>query len=100
MEKNNFFYSERLLGFRSDNEIIYYAGPVKIEISGWSGFITLSSKKKWEYLLKECLLIAKEAWEVLEEQISYEYEDNMAKIKIQYNFQNLKLYIEHSIIFM
>jgi hypothetical protein len=30
----NFAYSERNLEIKSDNQIIYYAGPVKIEISG------------------------------------------------------------------
>jgi hypothetical protein len=30
----NFYYGERLLGMESDNQINYYAGPIKINISG------------------------------------------------------------------
>jgi hypothetical protein len=34
MKEFNFTYSERNLGLNSDNQIKYYAGPIKIEISG------------------------------------------------------------------
>jgi len=87
------------LGLKSDNEIIYYAGPVKIEICGWNGLIKLSSKKKWEWLLKECLEVAKEAWEIENDQVSFKSNDINEVIEIKYNFNNIKLYIEHSIIF-
>jgi hypothetical protein len=42
MNKNNFMYSERNMGEESDNLIIYFAGPVKISISGWNDQISLS----------------------------------------------------------
>ena len=101
MKEFNFTYSERNLGLNSDNQIKYYAGPIKIEISGWDGCIKLSSKKKWKWLLNECLEIAKEAWEVSNDQISFNNDDDTSEeIIIKYNFKNIKLYIEHSIIFM
>jgi len=101
MKEFNFTYSERNLGLKSDNQIKYYAGPIKIEISGWDECIKLSSKKKWKWLLNECLEIAKEAWEVSNDQISFNNDDDTSEeIIIKYNFKNIKLYIEHSIIFM
>jgi hypothetical protein len=42
MNKNNFAYAERDIGEKSDNLIIYFAGPVKISISGWNDQISLS----------------------------------------------------------
>ena len=99
MKEYNFVYSERNLGLKSDNEIIYYAGPVKIEISGWSGLIKLSSKKKWKWLLEECLEVAKEAWEVENDQISFKSDERNEQILIKYDYKNIKLYIEHSIVF-
>ena len=96
MYKGNFSYCERNMDLESDNQIIYFAGPIKISISGWDGYIVLESKKKWSYLLDECLEIAKEAWQVEDNQIKKE--EN--KILIKYNYNNIKLYIEHSIIFI
>jgi hypothetical protein len=42
MNKNNFTYAERNIGEKSDNLIIYFAGPVKISISGSDDQISLS----------------------------------------------------------
>jgi coenzyme F420-reducing hydrogenase alpha subunit len=84
----------------SDNQINYYAGPIKINISGWTEEIEISSSKRWEHLLKEAVEIAKEAWEIEENQIEKEEESEKITIKIKYNYNNLKLYIEHNIIFM
>jgi hypothetical protein len=70
--KQNFFYLERNLNLESDNNIIYNAGPIEISISGWSEEIILSSKKRWNKLLKECFIIAKEAWEIEDNQIFFE----------------------------
>ena len=96
MNKNNFTYAERNIGEESDNLIIYFAGPVKISISGSDDQISLSINNiKWNSLLMECLEIAKEAWEIKDEQITIQQKE----ITIEYNFQNLKLYIEHNIIF-
>ena len=96
MNKNNFAYAERDIGEKSDNLIIYFAGPVKISISGWNDQISLSINNiKWNSLLMECLEIAKEAWEIKDEQITIKEKE----ITIEYNFQNLKLCIEHNIIF-
>jgi hypothetical protein len=94
----NFAYSERLLGIESDNQINYYAGPMKISISGWSEKIEISCKKKWEYLLEEVVDIAKKAWEVNDDQIKFEAENNVKKVIIKYNYKNLKLYIEHAVV--
>lgn len=96
MKNNNFMISERDLGFKSDNLIIYYAGPIKISISGWSECITLSTNSKWKHLLSECLEIAKEAWELDDNSITFKENE----VYIKYNFNNIKLYIEHSIIFI
>lgn len=90
--------SERMGQFESDNLISYYAGPVKISINGWNELITLSvKKKKWEFLLKECLQTAIEAWEIDD---SNELIYKELSISIKYNFKNIKLYIENSIIFL
>lgn len=93
---NNFIYTERDLNFTSDNLIIYWAGPIKISVSGWDGYIRLSTNPKWRHLLYECLETAIKAWEL--EKDSIEIKD--LEIKIKYNFENLKLYIEHSIVFI
>jgi hypothetical protein len=45
--------------------------------------------------LPQILEVAIEAWELSNEQITYKD----LSIEIIYNFNNLKLYIEHSIIF-
>jgi len=96
MNKNNFAYAERDIGEKSDNLIIYFAGPVKISISGWNDQISLSiTNIKWSFLLTECLEIAKEAWEVKDEQVTIKEKE----ITINYTFENLKLYIEHNIVF-
>ena len=97
MNKNNFMYAERILGEDSDNLIIYFAGPVKISISGWNDQINLSiTNVKWKFLMTECLEIAKEAWEIKDNQITIKEKE----ITIDYNFENIKLYIEHNIVFM
>jgi hypothetical protein len=97
MNKNNFTYAERNIGEKSDNLIIYFAGPVKISISGWNDQINLSiTNVKWNFLMMECLEIAKEAWEIRDNQITIRAKE----ITIEYNFENLKLYIEHNIVFM
>lgn len=40
---SNFMYTERDLGYDSDNLIIYYAGPIKISISGITETIIIST---------------------------------------------------------
>ena len=91
-----FFYCERILESESSNLIIYYAGPLEISISGWTELITIKSKnEKWNYLLTDCLEAAKQAWNVKDEAIVL-YKD---KIEIKYNFEMIKLYIEHYILF-
>lgn len=92
---DNFSYTERRLGYVSDNLIIYDAGPINISISGWNDKIVIQSTEKWKYLLPQILEVAIEAWELSNEQITYKD----LSIEIIYNFNNLKLYIEHSIIF-
>lgn len=100
MNDIKFAYSERLLGFNSDNLITYFAGPIKIKICGWTEEIEISCKKKWDYLLDEVLDVAKNAWEIEENQIKWDKDDNKTKIIIKYNFKNIKLYIEHNIVFL
>ncbi len=73
---------------------------MKIEISGWNEIIKLTSKKKWKWLLEECLEVAKEAWEVSNDQISFNSSDTNEEVFIKYDFKNIKLYLEHAIIFM
>ena len=73
---------------------------MKIEISGWNELIKLTSKKKWKWLLEECLEVAKEAWEVSNDQISFNSSDTNEEVFIKYDFKNIKLYLEHAIIFM
>lgn len=93
---NNFMFSERNIGEESDNLIIYYAGPIKVSISGWDGYIILSTSEKWKHLLKEATQTAIIAWELDEKDIEY----SEVEVKIKYSFKNLKLYIEHALIFM
>jgi len=42
---NNFMASERDLGYESDNQINYYAGPIKFEISGFTNEIIISTNE-------------------------------------------------------
>ena len=97
MINNNFLYSERLGDFETDNLLQYEAGPINIRISGWDETIHISTTEKWKKLLPEALEIAKLAWEIKDEQIDKIDDKN---IKIKYNFNNLKLYISHTIIFL
>lgn len=83
-----------MLGLESDNQITYYAGPIKITICGWSEKITLSTTTEWDYLLDEAKEIAIQAWELDKENIIREKN----KITIKTNYNTIKLYIEHSII--
>ena len=92
-----FYYSERIIGDESDNLIIYFAGPIEISICGWNEEIKLSTKEKWSYLLEECFEVAKEAWEIEDNQVLIKKKE---EIIIKFNFKNIKLYIEHNIIFM
>ena len=97
MNKNNFTYAERNIGEESDNLIIYFAGPVKISISGSDDQISLSINNiKWNFLLMECLEIAKEAWNIKDEQITIREKE----ITIDYNFENIKLYVEYNVVFL
>ena len=100
MNKKKFRYSERNIGFSMDNWINYYAGPFKISVSGWSDEIKIVCKKKWEHLIEDLVETIKEAWELEDTQIKISKEDYIiTKIVIKYNFNNLKLYIEHIITF-
>lgn len=90
-------YTERLDDRRTSNLIIYDAGPINISISGWSEEIIISSSnKKWDYLIPEILSIAKEAWEINDDDLK---SVNRNKVVIRLNYKILKLYIEHNIIF-
>ena len=88
--------SERMGDFYSDNLIIYKAGPVNISISGWSEEITISTDSRWEYLLPEVLVLVRDAWAVKDENVVC----STNPIKIKLNYEILKLYIEHCIIFL
>jgi len=88
--------TERMLGCTTDNMIIYDAGPIKISISGWDEKINITTEERWSHLLPEFIITATEAWDLQAQQIKYISPTN---IEIHYNFNNLKLYIEHSIIF-
>jgi hypothetical protein len=50
-------------------------------------------------LLEECLEVAKEAWEVENDQISFKSDETNEQVLIKYDYKNIKLYIEHSIVF-
>ena len=50
-------------------------------------------------MLEECLEVAKEAWEIENDQISFKSDEINEQIIIKYNYKNIKLYIEHSILF-
>ena len=50
-----FKISDRQLGYESDNQLHYYAGPVKIMTSGYDQTITLSTNSMWKHMLPECL---------------------------------------------
>jgi hypothetical protein len=89
-------YSERLGNYQVDNLINYEAGPLYIEISGWDEYITITSTDRWDFLLPQILEIAKIAWDLEDDQIVIE----KCKIRIKYNFKNLKLYISHAILFL
>ena len=51
----------------------------------------------WANVLDQALDTAKEAWELDE---TNEITRSENTIRIKYNFKNLKLYIEHSIIYL
>jgi hypothetical protein len=44
----------------------------------------------------ECLEIAKEAWNIKDEQITIREKE----IAIDYNFENIKLYVEYNVVFI
>lgn len=92
-------YSERNLGYDSDNLLLYNAGPIDISISGWSEEIILSTNNIWKHLLPQVLEIATEAWN-LNQLPKNNIQLYDSKIIIKYNYVTLKLYIEHSIIFL
>lgn len=92
---NNFSYTERTLGFETDNLINYNAGPIQITISCWSEEITIKTDQQWEYLLKEFMETATLAWELEPTDIK----NNNNPITIKLNYKILKLYVEHSIVF-
>ena len=94
---NNFMISERDLNYESDNLLNYYAGPIKINVDGFSKIIKLSTNEMWNDLLIECLEIAKIAWGLDE---SNNITINKSEILIEYNFKNINLFIEHNIIFL
>jgi hypothetical protein len=87
--------SERLFEEKYSNSIFYYAGPIYISISCWSEEIRLEAGEMWKDLLLDCLETAKEAWELKEEQITVKKNEIIIKI----NYNTLKLYIEHQIIY-
>jgi len=79
-----------------DNLIIYFVGPIKVSISGWSEEIVISTDKQWEYLLKEIPVIIEEAWSVDPSNIVV----TNCRITVKLNYTILKLYIEHVIVFL
>ena len=88
--------SDRQLGYESDNQLHYYAGPVKIMTSGYNQTITLSTNYIWKHMLLDCLETAKNAWGIKDEDIiSIKEED----IVIKYNLEIINLYLENTIIF-
>ena len=91
-----FTITDRQLGYESDNQIHYYAGPVKIKTYGTDQTITLSTSYMWKHMLPECLEIAKYAWEVEDEDVISITE---TEIVIRYNLKIINLYLENSIIF-
>lgn len=86
--------SERNLGFESDNLLNYSAGPIKISVN--SEHIILSTSPNWDFLLRECFELAKEAWLFEDSDVSH----SELEIKIKYDLSVIKLYVEYSIIFL
>lgn len=76
---------------------MYNAGPISISISCWEEKIFIKTTNEWKHLLDEFIGIAKLAWCLEDSQIVYE---SNSSIKISINYATLKLYIEHSIIYV
>ncbi len=93
---NDFYYIERLIDTEDSNSINYNAGPMKISICCWKEEIKINCSEKWNYLIEKILITIEEAWNLKKEQI--EVKNN--EITIKFNFENLKLYIEHQIIYL
>ena len=92
--ENPFFFTERIIGFDSDNKIFYYAGPIHIGISCWSEKIYIKTNDQWKILIPYFIEACKGAWEVIDSQIIFVSD---TEIEISLNYKTLKLYIEHSI---
>ena len=93
---NKFVISERLFEDENWNSINYSAGPIKISVDCWEEIIELKTNEKWKDMLIDCLETAKEAWELKEENIIIKEKEII--IKLDYN--TLKLYIAHEIMYI
>lgn len=89
--------TERDLNYESDNLLDYYAGPIKFEISGINQTISIKTSTKWNFLLLDCLDIVKNAWNIKNDDILSQTEN---EIVIKYDINIISLYIEYSIIFL
>ena len=96
--KNNFSYSERLGNFENDNKIAYSAGPAEVTICAFQEQITIFFDRGYEFLMNDFLLVATAAWE-LDKLPEGSIQVHKTTITINFNYNTLKMYIEHTINF-
>lgn len=95
---HHFLYTERDLGYSTDNLIDYNAGPVNFSISTWSEQITVTvTSSEWNFFLKELKPVLMEAWALRDSDFISETD---SKFVIGVNYSNLCLYLAHNIIYV
>jgi len=84
------------LGFESDNEISYYAGPILISLDTINKVITIENKSEFEFKISDLISELKNAWSFNEANI-IKSDDNI--IIIKYDLDILNNYLSYSIIY-
>lgn len=107
MEKKttHFLYTERLGFGIYDNQINYPAGPFKISLSVYGGYLEISyTDKKWHFLEKELVYVAACAWEtpIANFQKDFEYPSQSTTpkkyiLRTRYTPESLKCYLSNII---
>lgn len=84
------------MGFESDNEISYYAGPILISLDTINKVITIENKSEFEFKISDLISELKNAWSFNEANI-IKSDDNI--IIIKYDLDILNNYLSYSIIY-
>lgn len=95
MLTNIFSYSDRDIGFESDNLINYNAGPIDIELNLYDNMIIIKTTNDWKDLMIHIKPILIEAWCCDEKNIIIHSD---CEYRINFDFDILKKYLETNIL--